>query len=117
MRVNIQNNVISVITDIKLETAKKNLISPILCDDKGNVLYQIKVDPDGKGALSKFGITANSVTEDGKLTVVIVEEMGITVEEIKQKYGQAVIAAKKFCPLYAAEADEAEAAIEEAFRN
>ena len=115
MRVNIQNNVISVITDIKLETAKKNLISPTLCDDKGNALYQIKVDPDGKGALSKFGITANSVTEDGKLAVVIVEEMGITVEEIKQKYGQAVIAAKKFCPIYTSAADEAQAAIDEAF--
>ena len=115
MRVSINHNVLTVTTDIKLETAKKNLISPTICDDKGNVLYQIKVDPNGKGALSKFGITANSITADGKLSVVIVEDMDITVDEIKQKYGQAVIAAKKFCPIYSNAADEAQAAIDEAF--
>lgn len=115
MRVTIKNNVLTVVTDISLDVAKKNLIDPVICDDKGNVLYKIAVDPNGKGSLSKFGLVANSITEDGKLAVVIVEDMDITTEEIKQKYGKAVIAAKKFCPIYSNAADEAQAAIDEAF--
>lgn len=115
MRVRINNNVLTVTTDISLEMAKKNLVDPILCDDKGSVLYKIAVDPNGNGALSKYGLVANSITEDGKLAVVIVEDIDITEEEIKQKYGKAVIAARKYCPLYTAEAEEAQAAIDEAF--
>lgn len=115
MRVTINHNILTVATDIDLATAKKNLVEPVLCDDKGNPVYKIAVDPNGNGALSQFGMVANSVTEDGKLAVVIVEDMDITADEIKQKYGKAVIAAKKFCPIYSNAAAEAEAAIEEAF--
>lgn len=115
MRVNVNNNVIAVITDISLEVAKKNLIDPVIYDDKKNPIYKIEVNPGGKGALSKFGLVANTISEEGNLAVVIVEEMGITLDEIKQKYGKAIIAAKQYCPLYANAAAEAQAAIDEAF--
>lgn len=116
MRVKVTNNIIKFVTDIALETVQKKLIPSTLCDEKGNVLYKISVNPDGRGDLSVFGIVANSV-EDGKLAVVITERMDITAEEIKQRYGKAIIAAQKFCPLYAAEADEAQQAIDAAFEG
>jgi hypothetical protein len=116
MRVKVTNNIIKFVTDITLDAVQKRLVPPTLCDEKGNVLYKIAVNPDGRGDLSQYGIVANSI-EDGKLAVVITERMDITADEIKQRYGKAIIAAQKFCPLYAAEVDEAQQAVDAAFEG
>lgn len=117
MRVTVSNNVISVITDIKLEAAKKNLVEPTLYDEKHNPIYQIQVDLSGKGQLSKFGLTANTVSDEGNLAVVIVDDMNMKEDDMKLKYGKAVIAAQKFCPMFANACAEAQEALDAAFAN
>ena len=114
MKVKIDNNVVTLVSDIPMSVAEKGLVEPVAYDEKNNPVYRVKVDLDGNGSLSQFGMVANTVIED-MLAVVIVEPLGVTRECIKHKYGKAVVAARKYCPVIAAAAASEEAMINEAF--
>lgn len=117
MRVQVAENVLTVVTDISVAAAAKELTDPVVLDEKKQPIYRVAFDPSGaRVELSKFGIVANAVI-DGNLAVVITEKMGITKDEIKQKYGKALVNAKKFCPIIAAAAAEAQAEIDEVFAD
>jgi len=112
MRVKIENNILTVVTDVPMSVVEKGLTDLTAYDDKQNPLYKVSVGDNG--SLSKYGLVANSVVDD-KLAVVIVEAIGITREEIIYKYGKSVVAAQKFCPIIANAAASEEEMINAAF--
>lgn len=114
MKVKVNNNVVTVVTDIPVSVAKKGLVEPVAYDSNNNPVYKVRVDLDGNGSLSQFGMVANTVIDD-KLAVVLVAPLGMSREEIKLKYGKAVVAAGKYCPVIAEAAAAEEAIIDAAF--
>lgn len=114
MRVTVVANVLTVVSDISESTIKKGMTDLTAYDDKKNPLYKVAVDEAGNGKLGQFGMTANTYV-DGMAAVVIVEPIGTTKEDIKRKYGKAVVAAQKYCPIIAAAATSEEELIDTAF--
>lgn len=114
MLVKVTENVIKVVTDIPMVSLMKGYTDFTAYDEKKNPLYAIKVNLAGKGSLCVNGLVANAV-EDEKAAVVIVEPLGTSFEEIKMKYGKAVVAAQKFCPIIANAAITEEELINAAF--
>ena len=116
MRVSINNNVLTVVTDILAATVERGIADLTAYDEKKQPLYAVKVSADGKGNLSQYGLAANSII-DGKLAVVVVEEMDFTREDFIKRYGKAVVAANKYCPIIAGAAASEEEMLEAAFAN
>lgn len=114
MVVSITENILTVVSDISMETINKGLTDLTAYDEKKNPIYKVAVNLEGNGNLSQFGMSANTVV-DGKAAVVLVEPIGTTREEIKKKYGKAVVAAKKYTPIIAAAAASEEEIINDAF--
>lgn len=114
MRVVPNNNILTVETDIPVAVVERGIADLTAYDDKKNPLFTVKLNKDGKGNLSQFGLSANSII-DGKLAVVIVEEVGFTREDFIKKYGKGVVAAQKFCPIIAGAAASEEELLEAAF--
>lgn len=112
MRVKIEENILTVVTDVPKSVVDNGLADLTAYDDKQNPLYKIAVGANG--SLTQFGISANSVV-NGKLAVVIVEELGFTREDFVKKYGKAVVAAQKFCPIIANAAATEEEMLNAAF--
>ena len=114
MRVEINSNVLTVETDIPVTVVEKGIADLTAYDEKKNPVYAVKVNPDGEGNISQFGLIANSFI-DGKLAVVIVAPIGADREYFIRKYGKGVVAANKFCPIIAAAAASEEELLEAAF--
>ena len=114
MRVEINANVLTVETDIPVTVVEKGLADLTAYDDRQNPVYAIKVNPDGKGNLSQYGIISNAIIND-KLGVVIVERIGFTRDDFKKKYGESIIAAHKYCPIIAGVAATKEQLIDSVF--
>lgn len=114
MRVSISNNVLTVVSDIPVAVAERKLTDLTAYDDKKNPLYTVKMGLEGNGSLSQFGFVANTVI-DGNLAVMVVEEIGATREDFMRKYGKAVVAAQKYCPIIANAAVTEEEMLEAAF--
>ena len=116
MRVKIESNVLTVETDIPVSVIERGFVDPTVYDEKKNPLYTVRLNQNGKGGLGQLGMSANSIIND-KLAVVIVEEIGFTRDDFKKKYGRAVIAAKKFCPIITSAAATEEEMLEAAFAD
>lgn len=114
MRVVINSNILTVETDIPVAVVERGIADLTAYDDKKNPLYAVKLNKDGKGSLSQYGLAANSII-DGKLAVVIVEEVGFTREDFIKKYGKGVVAAQKFCPIITGAAASEEELLDAAF--
>jgi hypothetical protein len=112
MRVNVTANVLTLVTDITEATIRKGMADLTAYDEKKNPVYKIALGAEGN--LSQYGIVANAFVE-GKAAVVIVAPLGTTKDEMKAKYGKAVLAAQKYIPVIAAAAESEEALINEAF--
>jgi hypothetical protein len=116
MRVKIESNVLTVETDIPVSVIERGIVDPTVYDEKKNPVYTVRLNENGKGSLGQLGMMANSIIND-KLAVVIVEEIGFTREDFKKKYGRAVIAAQKFCPIITGAAATEEEMLEAAFAD
>jgi hypothetical protein len=114
MRVVINSNILTVETDIPVAVVERGIADLTAYDEKKNPLYAVKLNKDGNGNLSQFGLSANSII-DGKLAVVIVEEIGFTREDFIKKYGKGVVAAQKFCPIITGAAASEEELLDAAF--
>ena len=112
MRTAINENVLTIVTDIPKSAVENGFAELVARNDKGDPQYVVKVSPDGKGDLSMYGLKANSII-DGKLAVVIVEEIGFEKEDFIKRYGKAAAVAAKYCPVIAEQA----AAEEELIRS
>lgn len=114
MRVVPNNNILTVETDIPAAVVERGIADLTAYDDKKNPLFTVKLNKEGKGNISQYGLVANTII-DGKLAVVIVEEVGFTREDFIKKYGKGVVAALKFCPIIAGAAASEEELLESAF--
>lgn len=115
MKVLVAANVLTVVTNLQAELVKKGGKVLTAKDEKGNEVYRISAAEDGKnGSLDAYGIKTNT-TVDGKAAVVIIEANGTTREQIKEKYGKAVLAANKYVASIAASVASEAAQIDEAF--
>ncbi len=114
MVVRIEENILTVVSDIPMATVDKGLTDLTAFDEKKNPVYKVAVDMDGKGSLGVYGMVANT-SVDGKAAVVLVEPIGTTREVIKMKYGKAVVAAQKYIPIIANAAATEEEIINQAF--
>ena len=114
MRVNINSNVLTVVTDIPAAVVERGIADLTARDEKGNPIYKVAMNKDGNGSLSQYGLSANSIV-DGKLAVVIVEELGYEKDDFIKKYGKSVVAATKYCPVIAEAAASEEELIRAAF--
>lgn len=112
MRVKIEANVLTVETDIPVSVVEKGLTDLTAYDDKKTPLY--KVAAGEAGSLTEYGIVANTVS-NGNLAVVVVEQIGFERADFIKKYGKAVVAAKKFCPIIANAAATEEEMLNAAF--
>lgn len=94
MKAKFENQVFTFKTDIP-ETFRTELPLEVKGKD-GEVVYQIDVDDIPQ--LSKFGIKCNAVI-DGCLAVQAVLPYGVALEDVKKKYGLALIAANAYIPV------------------
>lgn len=92
MKVVIAENRLEVVTGIKKADFDKQVTDMTVKDDKGNVTFKLKVGEQPN--ISVLGLTCNT-TVDKELAVTMILPMETDVEEIKIKYGKALVAAEK----------------------
>lgn len=115
MEVKLENNVLTVITDVTEESMKKGLSNMKAHDEDGNEVYAVGVSKNGNASIDKFAFTGNTYVE-GKLAATIVLPMEkATIAKIQKEYGEHLLAAKKYTAQIASEAAAKEAEIEALF--
>lgn len=90
MEVKVLGNIVQVKTGIPASWAKKELS---VTDKDNNKLYEITV---GNSYISKFGIGTTVINDE---LVATIDAGTADIEEIKDKYGLALIAAKAYIPV------------------
>lgn len=92
MKVSIRENVLEVVTGIKKADFDKQVTDMTVRDDKGSEKFKLKIGEEPN--ISVFGLTCNT-TVDKELAVTMILPMETDVEEIKIKYGKALVATEK----------------------
>lgn len=115
LQVNLDNNVLTVVTDVTEESMKKGLSNMKACDEEGNQVYAVAVSKSGEAKIDNFSFTGNTYV-DGKLAATMVLPMGkATIDKVQKEYGEKLLAAKKYTAQIAQEATAKEAEIEALF--
>ena len=96
MKGKLVGNVFQFVTDVPA-CYKDKALKPAT-DDKGDPIYFVQYDTEGDWAFSKFGIKCNSVVDD-KLAIVAVVPDGVTMDDIKEQFGYAAVAANAYIPV------------------
>lgn len=107
--VNVENNVLTVVTDITRDVVESGVASLTAHDEDGNMVYGVAVSENGKASFNEFSFTGNTYV-DGKLAATIILPMAITQEEIQKFYGENLLKAKAYTAQIEA---DAQAKIEE----
>lgn len=94
LNVTLQENVLTVVTPITKETADKAYSKLAAYDEDGNMVCVVDTAEDGKGSISRYGLNCNTVV-DGKLAVQMIMPMGVTMDDVKEMYGQALLEVNK----------------------
>lgn len=115
MEVKVENNVLTVITDVTEASMKKGLSNMKAHDEDGNEVYAVGVSKTGNACIDKFAFVGNTYV-GGKLAATIVLPMEkATIEKVQKEYGENLLAAKKYTAQIAVEAAAKEAEIEALF--
>lgn len=97
MKVELRENVLTVMTGVKKEAVEKGIAQFKAINEKnGAVDFEIKMVGKNEGNISQFGLYCNTVV-DGELAVTIVLDMDTTADQVKAKYGKALVEAEKYC--------------------
>ena len=113
MRINLTNNVLTVVTGITKEVVEAGL-SNLKAVKDGNEVYGVSVSADGKASFNAFSFIGNTFI-DGKLAATIILPMGTTMEDVQRVYGENLLKAKMFTEQIATEAAAKTAEIQELF--
>lgn len=113
MRVNLSNNVLTVVTDITKETVENGLAKLVATED-GNQVYGVSVSTDGKASFNAFSFVGNTYVE-GKLAATIIMPMGTTMDDVKRTHGENLLRAKRYTAQIATAAAEKTAEIRALF--
>lgn len=115
LQVKVENNVLTVITDVTEDSMKKGLSNMKAKDEDGNEVYAVAVSKSGEAKIDNVSFTGNTYV-DGKLAATIVLPMGkSSSDKIQKEYGEKLLAAKKYTAQIAQEAAAKEAEIEALF--
>lgn len=93
--VNFENNVLTVVTDIKKETVEAGLADLVAKDEDGNVVYGAELSESGNGSFNDFSFTGNTYIDD-KLAFTQVYPVDTTEEDIQKFFGENLLAAQKY---------------------
>lgn len=110
MNVKLNENILTVVTPIKKETADKAFSALTLTNEDGDILCTVSKATGSEGKISSMGLVCNTVV-DGKLAVIITMPMGTTMDNVKQQYGKALVNVGKYIDQVAATAEAEIAAI------
>ena len=115
MEVKLENNVLTVVTDITEESVKKGISDLKARDEDGNEVYAAGVSNNGNANISSFSFTGNTYV-DGRLAATMVLPMNqASLTKVQQAFGEMLLAAKTYTAKIAQEASAKEAEIAELF--
>ena len=115
LEVKLENNILTVITDVTEESMKKGLSNMKAHDEEGNEVYAVAVNKAGEAKITGFSFTGNTYV-DGKLAATMVLPMNkASIDKVQKAFGEMLLAAKKYTEQIAQEAAAKEAEIEELF--
>ena len=101
MKVSYANNTLTVTTEVTkamMESGAPKKVS----DKDGNDLFAVSVGSNA--SFSEFGLTGNSYDAEGHLVAVMVLPIGTSEDQVKAKYGEALVKAKEYLPKIAEQA-------------
>lgn len=93
--VSVDNNVLTVVTDLTQDVVESGVAELVAFDENGNAVYGVVVSGNGKACFNEFSFTGNTYV-DGKLAATMILPMGIKVEEIQKFYGEDLLKAQKY---------------------
>lgn len=115
MEVKLENNVLTIVTDVTEASIKKGLSNMKACDEDGNEVYAVGVSKSGDAKITGFSFTGNTYV-NGKLAATMVLPMDkASIDKVQKAFGEMLLAAKKYTAQIAQEAAEKEAEIEALF--
>lgn len=115
LQVSLENNILTIVTDVTEESMKKGFSNMKAYDEEGNEKYAVSVSKSGEAKMDCFSFTGNTYV-DGKLAATLVLPMNqASIAKVQKKFGEMLLAAKKYTEQIAQEAADKEAAIEELF--
>lgn len=115
LEVKLENNVLTVVTDVTEASMKKGLSNMKAKDEDGNEVYAVGVSKSGNAEITNFSFTGNTYV-DGKLAATMVLPMDkASIEKVQKAFGEMLLAAKKYTAQIAQEASAKEAEIEALF--
>ena len=105
MKVTLTNNVLTINTGIKAEVLGDRTFTTSN-EEEQEVMYAVNQNTVGAGRINSFSITTNSVDDEGFAVFVEVLPTDITLEQVKDMYGDYLITAEKYIPVILQEATE-----------
>lgn len=114
MKTTMNQNVLTIETPIKKEVADKAFSELKAFNKDGDQVCCVVVSKDGVAGISRYGLTCNTVV-NGNLAVQMVMPMDTTMEDVKRKYGQALVEVGKYIDEVADNAEKEIAAIDAIF--
>ena len=93
--VKVENNVLTVVTDITEDVVESGVADLFAYDEDGNAVYGASLSGNGKASFNGFSFTGNTYV-DGKLAATMILPMGIKSEEIQKFYGEDLLKAKQY---------------------
>ena len=93
--VKVENNVLTVITDITQDVVESGVADLVAYDESGNAVYGAGISGNGKASFNGFSFTGNTYI-DGKLAATMILPMGIKQEEMQKFYGEDLLKAKQY---------------------
>jgi hypothetical protein len=93
--VKVENNVLTVVTDITKNVVESGVAELVAYDEDGNAVYGAGISGNGKAAFNAFSFTGNTYIDD-KLAATMILPMGIKPEEIQKFYGEDLLKAKAY---------------------
>lgn len=106
----VESNIVKLVTDIPAEYANGRKLQAL--NENKEPVYEVKVTDEPY--ISKFGLGCNTVI-DGKLAVICTVDIGTPVEDIKKKFGLAVVAANAYIPVITNAVETEQALIDSVF--
>lgn len=93
--VKVENNVLTVVTDITRDVVESGVAELVAFDEDGSAVYGVSVAGNGKACFNDFSFTGNTYV-DGKLAATMILPMGMKIEEMQRFYGEDLLKAQQY---------------------